>query len=409
MRKTLLVACAAAMSVVGAAFAAESAQGFGFGEKALLRAMSAELQGKMKSAPQLGGKAITILPVKGDKEAYMEQQLVGAVVDAGLSAVVSNDDKGDERFRRILGEIRWDAVQTRLGSLDPKTIDELGSLKSTQVLVEARLTVACMPSKSGKRMSVAAELNLLAYEVATKEYVWSATAVAADGGGPEPTLAVLVGLSQERVPLEVQTAFKPADGASASVADRLDTLARGTLAELGYRLDTGRPADVVIAAEVSNALFDKSGSYLVFDGTVKANASVAGAEARLLGETTFDARGARGLGVPAACRNLADAMFEQLSPWMKRTLGPDAVGFEAVAFQVKFPGPVTGAADLAPVEAFKGAIKSMDGVRAFALAGQDVAQNAATFRVVYEKAKFPIGFVNALFTSHPELDKLLGD
>ena len=408
MNKTMILACAAAIAASGAAFAEEPEAGFDIGEKAIIRGLAAEVQGKMKSATSLAGKAITLLPVRGDKDAYMEQQLLGALVDAGLSAVVSNDEKNDARFRRILEEIRWDAVQTRLSSVDPSTIDELGKLKSTQVLMEARLSIARFSSKSGRSTSLSAELNLLAYEIETKRYVWSATAVAADGSGPAPSFAVLVGVSQERVPLELRTSFTPAGEAAGPVADRLDTLARGALAELGYRLDTGLPPDVVIAADVSSSQFDKTGSYLVFDGTVKAKATVAGAEARLLGESAFDVRGTRGLGAPAANRNLADAMFEQLSPWIKRTLGPDAVGFEAAAFDVNLP-PAEVAADLSPVETFRRAITSMEGVRAFSLVGQDAASGTARFRVVYEKAKFPTGFLNALFTSHPELDRLLGD
>ena len=407
MKKTILLACAAFVAAAGAANAEKGE--FNMAEKAMLRGLAAQMQTKLKKAVPLGNKAITLLPIRGDRDAYMEQQLIGALVDAGLTAVVPNDEK-DARFAKILEKIRWDAVQTRLGSIDPGTVDELGRLMSSQVFLEARLNVASFQSGSGKRSSMSAELNLLAYAVQTKKYVWSATAIASESYEGKPSTAVLVGVAPGVLPLNVKVEVKPVDASASPVADRLDTLIRGSLAELGYLIDTARPADMTVSVDVSKSEFDKTGSYLVFDGSAKVSVSVvAGAKARLQGETAIDGRGMRGLGAAAANRNLAEALFEQLSPWLKRTFKADAVGFEAVAFTVYFPGSAESAADIAPIETFRRTITSMDGVRRFALAGQDHAANSATFRVVYEKGKFPIGFINTLFTTHPELERLLGD
>ena len=160
---------------------------------------------------------------------------------------------------------------------------------------------------------------------------------------------------------------------------------------------------------MAKSVFDKSGSYLVYEGSAKAKASVSGADARLLGETAIDARGLRGLGEASATRNLADALFEQFAPWMKRTLKVDAIGFEAMGFEVTLPAPMGPQEGLSPIAEFKKAAMAMDGVRSCVLVSQDGATGRVAFRVVYEKAKFPIGFLNALFIGNPGLGKLLAE
>ena len=409
MKNTIALACAAVLAVSGGLARADEA-GFDLAEKKLLRGLASEVKVKLGKAVQIGDKAVTILPVRGDKDGYMEQQLIESFVDAKLTVVISNDEKKDERFMHILKEIRWDAAQKRLSSVDPSTIDELGRLKSTQVFVEATLDIVRTESKSGKKTIHTAELNLLAYAIETKKYIWCATVVGSDAEDVKSSPVALVGVvASECVPLVVKTEVKAASPDAAPVADRLDTKVRGMLAELGYRLDTGDKPDVTLEVYVSKSTFDLVDEYYRFEGTLKVKASVGGAEPKLLGEDCFDARGDRGFGKSRANANLAEAFFEQLSSWVKRTIKADVIGFEAVAFEVRFPGPVEGVADFAPIEAFRKTVMSMDGVRSCTLVGQDKVLNFATYRVAYEKAKFPTGFLNALFAAHPELDKLLGE
>ena len=51
--------------------------------------------------------------------------------------------------------------------------------------------------------------------------------------------------------------------------------------------------------------------------------------------------------------------------------------------------------DLAPVDAINKAVSAMDGVRSVALTAQDSQKGTFTYRVVYEKAKYQDGFLNA--------------
>jgi len=108
-------------------------------------------------------------------------------------------------------------------------------------------------------------------------------------------------------------------------------------------------------------------------------------------------------------KRLADALSESLADWVRRTVRSDAVGCEAVVFEIKLPRPPQMAKDLAVVEKFRAAAASLEGVRTVELASQDNERGVIGYRVVYEKAKFPVGFVNALFTSHPELDGYLSE
>ena len=146
-----------AICAIAAMASLVSAADFDAAAKASIRKSVAAAEAQFRSAPALDGKAITLLPVKGDSDGYCERLLIGALVNAGKTCVVSNDDKKDERFRRILKEIAWDERQTTLKSIDPRTADELGHLKSTQMLIEARLDVV----RHGRKRRAVAELDIL--------------------------------------------------------------------------------------------------------------------------------------------------------------------------------------------------------------------------------------------------------
>lgn len=388
-------------TVLAAATLFAHAAPFDAGEKALLRNIAAQTQQKLKKAAALDGKAVTLLPVHGDADGYMERLLLGAVVGAGRTGVISNDEKNDARFKRILADIRWDETQRRLSSVDPATIDELGRLKSTQVLMEARLdtTRTDADAATGRPAFTTAELNLLAYAVATKQYVWSANIVLSDEPAPPEPPPELPGpvVSAAVAPLHAAVVCR-ADEAAARASDLLDTTLRGTLASLGYVLDGAHAPDITVETDLSKTTFDKTGGWFVYAGSLKLKASVCGATARLLGETSLAARGARGLGEPQADRNLADALGEQANGWLKRVLTGDLVGFEAAVFSVRTTDP-------AAAEKIRATAAALDGARAVTTENVDAAKGFTTFRAVYEKAKFPGGFVATLFAAPPDLTR----
>ena len=275
-------------------------------EKSAIRKSVASAEARLKSATALDGKAITLLPVKGDSDGYCERLVIGALVNAGKTCVVSNDEKTDERFRRILKEIAWDERQTTLKSIDPRTADELGHLKSTQILIEARLDVV----RRGRKRTAVAELDLLAYAIKTKQYVWTAH-ISLDGAGhPWPNPA----------DFNVMVDFK-GDNDAAGLSVLVASAVRNAVAGYGFRVNAEGKHDLSLAASFSRETFDKSGGYLVFKGMAGARLASATGDG-IIYEKTFSANGARALGEDDAVRNLANALSAQMLKWLDETLAP---------------------------------------------------------------------------------------
>ena len=294
------------LCAVGAMLALVAAAAFDDAEKASVRKAAASVETMLKSASALNGKAMTLLPVKGDAEEYCERLLIGAFVNAGKQCVVSNDDKNDERFKRILKEIAWDARQTTLKSIDPKTADELGHLKSTQILVEARLDI----TRRGRKRRPVAELNILAYSVSTKQYVWTAHVSMDDSGRTWPDPAEF----------NVKIDFRGRKDA-VGVAAIAESVARNVVAGYGYRVNAEGKDDLALSATFTREKFDQSGGYFLFNGAVKLRLASTSGDG-ILYEKTFTAKGTRALGEAAAERNLADALDAQMQKWLDETLAP---------------------------------------------------------------------------------------
>lgn len=304
--KTKLIVCVLAATVAIAASAA-----FDDAERSAARKVIAAAEAKLRSAGAIDGKAITLLPVKGDDDGYCERLIVGALVNAGKVCVVSNDEKKDERFKRILNEIKWDERQTTLKSIDPSTADELGHLKSTQILMEARLVITRRGRRGRKRRAVA-ELDLLAYAISTKQYVWTAHIAIDDAGRgwPDPAeFNVKVSFAGE----------KSAESVAALVASKV----RNAVAGYGYRVNADGGDDLALTLSFTKEEFDKSGGYFVYRGKAAARLASRVGDG-ILYEKVFSAKGSRALGELEASQNLADALAAQVLKWLDETLAPRA-------------------------------------------------------------------------------------
>ena len=294
------------ISMIAATAAIFSAAAFDDAEKSAIRKAVASAESILKTATALDGKAITLLPVKGDSDGYCERLVIGALVNAGKTCVVSNDEKKDERFKRILKEIAWDERQTTLKSIDPKTADELGHLKSTQIFIEARVDIAYR----GRKRRAVAELSLLAYAISTKQYVWTTNIAVDEAGRACPDAADV------NVRLDFE-GLKDASGVAAIVA----SVARNSVAGYGYRVNAESKPDLLLSAKFSRRTFDQSGEYFIFNGESNVRLASCSGDG-VLYEKTFTAKGVRGLGKAAAERNFADALADQIVKWLDETLAP---------------------------------------------------------------------------------------
>jgi hypothetical protein len=401
--------------------AAGTARAVSFAERDTAKTAVGEAQERLAGAETLRGKAVTLLPVHGDEEGYLSELLLHAIVQSGLTAVIPNDER-DARFRRILKEIRWDEEQTRLETVDPATIDELGHLLSTQVLLEGRLMKSRLPvavDRKGRPIgwagadgagAVEMELHLFAYEIRTKRYVWSAVVTAKEeapkpiegGEAAEAEPSFRWSFEEAAVPLNVGIRMDADEGAEAE-ADLVETYARGRLADEGYRVASGKDDDLTLTLGTTCEEFDRTGNYRVYEGTLTARLEARGGEARELGSASFSARGARGLGEVQAHRNLADDMEAQLAGWLRRTLNPEAIGIAAVRLDLALAGPIELAEDFKTIEAIQKGLTELEGVRSARVVGQDNQAGTLEYLVVYEPARTPTGVWNALFSAHPEL------
>ena len=300
MKAKSIVCALAAMAALAASAAFDDL------ERNAIRKSVAAVETMLKSAKPLDGKAITVLPVKGDADEFCERLFIGALVSAGKTCVVSNDEKKDERFKRILNEIKWDEQQTTLKSIDPRTADELGYLKSTQLLLEVRLDLF----RRGRKRRAVAELNVLAYEVKTKQYVWTANIALDDSGRAWPDV------SEFNVKVDVSSSAGAARLASLSAVE-----VRNAVAGYGYRVNAEGDADLELTVKFGQETFDRSGGYLVLNGTVSARLS-SQTDKDILHEATFSKKGGRGLGEEAAVRNLSGAVSGELVKWLDETLKP---------------------------------------------------------------------------------------
>ena len=300
--KAKFIVCALAATAVIAASAA-----FDDSERSAIRKSVAAVESTLKSAQPLDGKAITVLPVKGDADEFCERLVIGALVSAGKTCVVSNDEKRDERFKRILNEIKWDEQQTTLKSIDPRTADELGHLKSTQLLLEVRLDLF----RRGRKRRAVAELNILAYEVKTKQYVWTANIALDESGRAWPDV------SEFNVKVDVSSSADAARLAALSVVE-----VRNAVAGYGYRVNGEGAADLELTVKVGQETFDRSGGYIVLNGTAAVRLS-SPTDKDILHETTFTKKGGRGLGEEAAVRNLSGAVSGAIIKWLDGTLKPE--------------------------------------------------------------------------------------
>lgn len=357
--------------------------------RAVRRAFASATAG-LEKAPIPEGVPVAVLPVKDDPDGWLAGLAQDALIAAGKNCVVGKDDP---MWDTIIEEIEWDERKSDI--LDPATIDRFSRLQSARVLVTASVEAYPRTERAWN-----AEVTMRAVEIETKRYLWSGTFARSPQAFP-PDL-----VTETKIPLNVGVAVKCVVGAE-RVADGVDTWVQGRLADMGYRLETGKDDDLSLELEVEASQYDLTGEWETWKGELKATLLAQGAEPRLLGKADFPAKGKPGIG-PAGERNLAYEMEEQLGAWLKRTLDPDAIGFAATKLSFTLAGPLESGEDFAVLEELRSSIAGMAGVRSVKLAAQDNEAGTVAYRTVYETEAFPGGLPNAVWAAFPELlDEIL--
>jgi hypothetical protein len=106
---------------------------------------------------------ISVFPIRGDQDGFVEGILKNAVTRAGLTYVEGREDPIYTEV--IAAEMEHDA--RRADILDPGTLDRLGELRSTRLLLYGAVREAV---KTDRQIYVEIELHLT--RIRTKEHLW---------------------------------------------------------------------------------------------------------------------------------------------------------------------------------------------------------------------------------------------
>ena len=185
----------------------------------------------------------------------------------------------------------------------------------------------------------------------------------------------------------------PAEGPeAATVAEAIRRAVEGRLAGDGFALGSGAP-DVVISLAVKPSLFDQSGNFYRFDGTVSASVERAW-DKRKLGGEDIAVKGERGLGREEALRKLSDQLAGETAQFISESCAPARAGVAASDVTVRRPPLARHDDDYA--SKFIGTVMAMPGVVYCALVSHDYGSKTLVFRVVYLADAFPEGLLNRL-------------
>ena len=389
MKKAWMMAAGLAAGLAAAAWGAgENPEG----ARNAVRAAFDNARAGLAESPIPADTPVAVLPVKGDGDGWLIGLANDALTGAGKNCVVG---KEDPMWDTIIGEIEWDERKSDI--LDPATIDRFGRLQSAKVLVTATVETS---SRNGRRWK--AEVTLRAVEIATKRYLWTGRfteSVSGSGdGGPSKQWNVTEAPCPLNVGVEVAS-----DSGAESVAELLGTYARGRLADMGYRVGSGKDDDLTLGLLATCRVFDQTLNWWMHEGELTATLKAHGGNARLLGEATFAAQGARGRGEIQSKRNLSDELAAQLAGWMRRVLEPGAMVFAAVRLEFRLANPIEESEDYKAIDEIQKGLAGLKGVRSAEVVSQDNAAGRVAMKAVYDSALLPTGVWNALIAAHPEL------
>lgn len=213
-----------------------------------------------------------------------------------------------------------------------------------------------------------------------------------DAGMPE-TEQVAAQESMQRLNVSVELKQQPPISPVAAVVR--DSLS-GALAEAGYTLKDG-PADLGVSLTVGVKPFDRSGNFLVYEGTVKAAVRRV-FDNKLLAQDVLSVKGERELGEEKALLSVSDAMAGCVAEWAGEAMKPARVGLAAC--DLSLARPMLTRYRLHDDEYARLVIselkKMSDVVLDARIVSQDYAAHTLVVRVVYFPDRVPEGILNRI-------------
>jgi hypothetical protein len=169
-------------------------------------------------------------------------------------------------------------------------------------------------------------------------------------------------------------------------------LVEGRLVKDGYKINSNTP-DITVQLKLRTSEFDRSGSYIRYEGTVEASIDRTW-DQKHLGFEPISVRGERGLGEDEAMRNLTAQLAKPVSAFVLRVATARQTGLAVLDVTVK-------QSDLTPFNPeyagqFISTVRAQSGVIYCAMVAHDYSNRVLTFRVAYLVDAMPEGLLNRL-------------
>ena len=163
MKKALFGVVVSALAI--SAYAREAALRDDVSIRPVVNVLMDKVVSALKSADVPRDKTIAILPIPGDRDGMLSNQLKIALTKAGLVCV---EGKEDPMWDAILKEIEWD--ERKEDMLDATTLDKFGKLKSAQLLLYGFARMWTFWD-----VAAWAETELHVTSIETKRHLWGDT------------------------------------------------------------------------------------------------------------------------------------------------------------------------------------------------------------------------------------------
>ena len=362
-----------------------------------------EVRESLKDASIPSGHAIVVAPISGDLDNETRNQLKNAISAAGLVCVEASDDK-------------WEAIMKELGfnegfkdMLDQRTMTRLGELLPSEVLLYGKIRTS-RGMAGGKRVPAKApdvELSLHAADLRTRRHVWGRDFVFCKTNSvpppPQQPTPRLLPADATSADLSVFVTARPQDDDSSDLALELLSIARETIGRQGFKVAfDAENADVALQLSVRKSVFDRTGSYAVMEGSVRAIAAIPARKGFYLGETHIDReRGERSLGDRDAMLSVRDGIEPKLVSWIGQNVTVEKTGLAAVTIPCDISMTEDENAKAKFISDFCAGAARIDGVVRCSLATQ--TDDRADFYFAYLPEKLPEGPANAVRSRYPEL------
>ena len=221
-------------------------------------------------------------------------------------------------------------------------------------------------------------------------------------------------------PLRVSVDVKAENPEVATVARRLREQTAGVMTGCGYAVTPAKEADASVAISLASSVFDKSGNFYVVDFSVPSATLTSRLAGDYIAAGNFEkVRGERTLDLAPAVEAAASKVVPKIIEWAPNAVN-GAVRSGRLPLNVNASASVLEdviscrrrswwtSEDPVYIDSFARFLAGVDGVKSVQPLGRS-GRRTWQFRIVYDAARFPGGFLNAVANAGREFDLSVRD